>query len=795
VIDQAPPRREAFEKADAARGGSEDRYRALFESSRDAMMVLAPPEWNFVAANRATLELFGVKNKAAFLALAPWNVSPATQPDGSPSGEKALAMIEIALNEGAHCFEWRHLRLDGREIHASVQLTRLELAGQTLLQATMRDLSPTERALSALRDSQERLRLAVEATGMGTYLWDHATGKVDYSPELLALYGLPPDGALALGPDRVPLAVLDEDRPIFRANMMVVGNPREGGVTKAEFRIRRQDGSIHWLMAWGRTEFDGTRPSRSAGIIMDITGRKSMENALRESESRFRSLFENSPLAIVLTRGVETLYLNKMFQEVFALDGVEALVGQSILACVAPECREEILERTRQRALGSPMSSEYEITGLRPDGSKFPIRVAVAVFQLPDGQATLFFITDLSERKRAEDETAKLMSQLQQAQKMESVGRLAGGVAHDFNNMLGVILGHSELALEKVDSANSLHGDLVSIRTAAQRSADLTRQLLAFARKQTVVPKVLNLNDTVAGMLKMVRRLIGEDVVLEWRPGEPLWPVLMDAAQIDQILANLCVNARDAIANVGKITIETGAKTIGEAVPATLVGAAPGDYVWIAVRDDGCGMAQTTMSHIFEPFFTTKEVGKGTGLGLATVYGIVKQNNGFIELHSELGLGTVFTLYLPRHVGKSSQGREAAGAGTIQQCWETILLVEDEAPLLQVARRMLEKRGYKVLTASTPGQAIQIARKHTGNIDLLMTDVVMPEMNGRDLAKSILSLYPRAKRLFMSGYTADVIAHQGVLDEGVCFIQKPFSANDMAAMVSRVLSGGSEDEG
>jgi nitrogen-specific signal transduction histidine kinase/CheY-like chemotaxis protein len=398
-------------------------------------------------------------------------------------------------------------------------------------------------------------------------------------------------------------------------------------------------------------------------------------------------------------------------------------------------------------------------------------------------------VRDITEQKRVEEETAKLTSQLEQAQKMESVGRLAGGVAHDFNNMLGVILGHCELALEKVHASESLHSDLVNIQAAAQRSADLTRQLLAFARKQTVAPKVLSLNDTVASMLKMVKRLIGEDVELEWRPGKNLWPVRIDPTQIDQILANLCVNARDAIANVGKIAIATGTKVVGIDSAACPTGAAPGDYVWLSVTDDGCGMDRATLSHIFEPFFTTKEVGKGTGLGLATVYGIVKQNEGFIDLRSELGQGTVFTIYLPRHVGKDAHALADVVVPTMQPGQETILLVEDEAPLLTVTQRMLQKRGYQVLTASTPGQAIQVAREHAGNIDLLITDVVMPEMNGRDLAKNFLSLYPQAKRLFMSGYTADVIAHQGVLEEGVCFIQKPFSAKELAGMVRKVLEG------
>ena len=369
------------------------------------------------------------------------------------------------------------------------------------------------------------------------------------------------------------------------------------------------------------------------------------------------------------------------------------------------------------------------------------------------------------------------------------MGRLAGGVAHDVNNVLSVILGHAELAMTQVDGTDRLHRHLREIRKAARHSAALTGQLLAFARKQTVAPKVLELNDTVAGMLKMLRRLIGEDIELLWRPGDDLWPVRIDPAQIDQILANLSVNARDAIAGVGKATIETANVTIDEAFCADHAGLVPGEYVLLAVSDDGCGIDKATQEHLFEPFFTTKEVGKGTGLGLATVYGIVKQNNGFINVYSEPKRGATFKIYLPRYLGKAAQIQKAGLEEPVGRGRETVLLVEDDPAILDIGRMMLEDFGYRVLTANTPGEAIRIAEEHAGMIDLLMTDVVMPEMNGRDLAKQVLSLYPDIKRLFMSGYTADVIAHQGVLDEGVNFIQKPFSMQALAAKVREVLDG------
>ena len=394
---------------------------------------------------------------------------------------------------------------------------------------------------------------------------------------------------------------------------------------------------------------------------------------------------------------------------------------------------------------------------------------------------------DITERKQAEQERDRLQSQLTQAQKMESVGRLAGGVAHDFNNMLNVILGHAELALDDLPQDSPLHADLREIQAAAKRSANLTHQLLAFARKQTVEPKSLDLNQAVAFTLKMLRRLVGENIDLLWKPGKDVGPIRIDPAQVDQLLANLCVNARDAIPDVGKITIETGEVVFDEEYCATHAGFVPGEYVLLAVSDDGCGMSQETLANIFEPFFTTKSVSEGTGLGLATVYGIVKQNEGLINVYSEPGVGTTFKIYLPRHVAKVTTSLTERTDATLPRGSETILLVEDEPSILKMTSRMLERQGYTVLAASTPSEAIRMAREHVGDIDLLMTDVVMPEMNGRDLAGKILSVHPNLKRLFMSGYTANVIAHHGVLDPGVDFLQKPFSANELAVKTREVL--------
>ncbi|MBV5319173.1 MAG: response regulator, partial [Desulfobulbaceae bacterium] len=418
----------------------------------------------------------------------------------------------------------------------------------------------------------------------------------------------------------------------------------------------------------------------------------------------------------------------------------------------------------------------------RKDGRLYTEETTISPVRDPLGKIVNYVAV-----KRDITQDLQLSSQLQQSQKMEAIGLLAGGVAHDYNNMLGVILGYAELALEKVEPGEPLHADLEIIITAANRSADITRQLLTFARKQTIVPVVLDLNQTVESMLTMLRRLIGEDIDLAWLPKTGLSVIKMDPTQVDQTLANLCVNARAAISGVGQITIETGNAVFDETYCAGHFGFVAGEYVLLAVSDDGCGMSKEVLDHIFEPFFTTKEEGQGTGLGLSTVHGIINQNNGFINVYSEPGKGTTFKIYLPRFVDHAVFTPQEKIADIPLSHGETVLVVEDEPALLMMAKMMLGKLGYHVLAAGSPGEAIALAEAHESAIHLVITDVVMPEMNGRELAEWLQSLYPNLKVLFMSGYTADVIAHRGVLKEGVHFIQKPFSIKDLAVKARDVL--------
>ena len=395
----------------------------------------------------------------------------------------------------------------------------------------------------------------------------------------------------------------------------------------------------------------------------------------------------------------------------------------------------------------------------------------------------------ISDLKASRHEREQLESQLIQAQKMEAIGRLAGGVAHDFNNMLTTILANAEIALMNTPPGAHLTNNLKEIVKASKQSSELTRQLLGFARKQTIAPKVLDLNRMIEDLTSMLRRLIGESIDLEWRPFADLWPVKADTGQITQILTNLCANARDGIQGVGKIIIETANKTLDENYCMTHEATTPGDYTCICVSDTGCGIPKETMKNIFEPFFTTKAEGKGTGLGLANVYGIVRQNKGAIEVYSEVKLGSTFKIYLPRYMAAPDPDRQAPPEQDHIKGDETILVVEDDPGVLKITLAILKSHGYSVLIAVHPNEAIAICNEYKNPIDLLLTDVIMPDMSGPELAKALTKKRTNLNVLFMSGYSKDMIRHHGIDDDIAPFVGKPFSAQTLSKEIRKIFDG------
>jgi PAS domain S-box-containing protein len=744
-------------------------------------------------------------------------------------GETAARINRIKTN-GAEIFESLHRRKDGTIYPVEISVTWLDQDGGQMV-CFCRDITARKLADEALRKSEERFSLAMKASKDGIWDWDLTTGYIYCSPALTSMLGYDSTDVIEHADQWQDLIYPEDRQRAYQANLDCVNNLTDS--FEIEYRLKTSNGGWKWILGRGEAVYRDAsgKALRVIGTHLDITERKQAEELLTRQQ---RSLMLSSRIAnVFLTSSRDEIFadvldvilkaLDSRFGYFGYIDETGDLICPSMTRDAWEQCQipgksvvfprscwgglwgESLLEKqtvianenlqlpeghvTLENALAVPIVYADNLIG------QFVLANKVGGYDKHDRELlestaaqTAPILFAMQEEARRKTLHEKLEEQLRQAQKMESVGRLAGGVAHDFNNMLGVILGHTEMALDETDPETPVHASLQVVEQAAKRSAALTRQLLTFARKQTVAPKVIDLNDTVEGMLNMLRRLIGEDIDLFLKPGSGLQPVKVDPSQIDQLLANLCVNARDAIAGVGKITIETASATFDEAYCAEHLGSVPGEYVLLAVSDDGCGMDQETLGHIFEPFFTTKEQGKGTGLGLASVFGMVKQNKGFINVYSEPNQGTTFKIYLPRHE-KSAKGQEQATILPAERGQETILLVEDEPAILEMTTMMLTRLGYTVLPANTPREAIRLADEYQGRIDLLMTDVVMPDMNGRDLAANLLAHYPDLKRLFMSGYTANVIAHHGVLDEGVHFIQKPFSMKDLGGKLRKALEG------
>lgn len=641
---------------------------------------------------------------------------------------------------------------------------------RTAAKATM-----LEKVTANLQESEQHLThlTTVSPAVLYTTSPDDFTINSWVSPNVFALFGYTPEEALQPGWWEGHLH--PDDRAQAHAFGVAISNLGRGS---CDYRFQRKDGVFVWTLDDCRLlRDDQGQPAGSVGSWFDITEHKQAE----ETITRLAAAVEQSSEIIMITDVQSTiLYVNPAFEKITGYTQQES-IGQT----------PRILKSGRQDAefyrrmwamLSAGETWSGQMINKRKDGTFYEEEATISPVRDPAGTIINYVAV-----KRDVSREAQLEAQLRQAQKMEAVGRLAGGVAHDFNNLLMGIMGYAELCREKIEPGHPIREYLDEIVNGAKRSAEITRQLLAFARKQIIAPQILDLNDAVAGMLKMLQRLIGEDIKLTWSPGVDLRPVKLDPSQVDQILANLCVNARDAIAGVGSVTLETGSIAIDAAFCALHPEAIPGAYVFLAVSDDGCGMDQETLAQIFEPFFTTKGLGHGTGLGLATVYGIVKQNHGFIYAYSEPGKGTTFKIYLPGIAAETAATTGTRKTEAPSGRGETVLLAEDDKSVGEMCRRFLEALDYKVLAAETPAEALKLVEQHPGDIHVLLTDVVMPGMDGRQLAQRISAVKPGVKVVFMSGYTADVIARRGVLDDGVQFLSKPFTRDDLARKLREVL--------
>jgi PAS domain S-box-containing protein len=760
-------------QAERALRESEGRYRSLVESSADGIFV--NKGGRIVFANPALLRMLGADSPDQVLGRSPFEI---IHPDYHPLVRERIRAI-LETRRPVPFIEEKYVRFDGTTIDVEIAAAPFEDRGEVAILVTSRDVTERKRAEDALRREREFVRLVLDTDPNLIFVKD-ADGRFVLANKALAdLYDTTPEGLVGRMPGRdLPApAELPEyrrvDQEVLRTGRPVAvdeTNTRPGGRTRWFHTIKAPlalpGGTTHVL-----------------GISADVTQRRQVEEALRERKELFRTVLNHVPCG-VFRKDRDSVYLgcNDQIARDLGLASSEELVGRTERdvaldpeeAARSRECDLRVVET------GEPLLNVEEVQ-TRPGGTKAVILTSRVPLRDASGAVVgvLGVYQDITDRKRIEE-------QLRQAQKMEAVGQLAGGVAHDFNNLLTIINGYSDLLLQTLPADDPSRVLVEEIYKAGQRSAGLTRQLLAFSRRQVVAPRVLDLNALVCNAGKMLRRVIGEDVRLTTALDSGLCTVRADPGQIEQVLLNLAVNARDAMPTGGRLTIETRNVDLDDDYARTHPGARGGPHVLLAVSDTGCGMPPEVKARVFEPFFTTKGPGKGTGLGLATVYGIVQQAGGHVGVSSEVGVGTTFEVYLPREntpaAAKPRSGLLAPPRGT-----ETVLLVEDEDGVRALTRCVLTGCGYTVLEAAEGDEAVRAAAGHTGPIHLLVSDVVMPGPGGRAVADRVAELRPGVRVLFVSGYTDDVVVRHGVLQEGVSFLQKPFSPIVLAHRVREIL--------
>ena len=649
---------------------SEERFKVLFETSRDALMILEPPAWKFTVGNLAALDLFKAKTQTEFIVCEPWELSPERQPDGRLSATKAKEMILTAMREGACDFEWTHRRFDGTEFPASVMLSKMAYGGKEVLQATVRDITERKQAEAEIQRSKAEL----------TAIYDHTP---------------------------IVMCLLDEDRRVVRVNRM---------------GLQLANREAH--------EAVGTRSGELLGCIHSLADPRGCGYGPQCEDCRLRQIVQDT-----ISTGSEH-------------------VGE-----------------------------EAELHLGQGRGQHHSVIVHTARLEIEGQTRVLLCVEDITDRKNLEE-------QFRQAQKMDAVGQLAGGVAHDFNNIIASTMMHLGLLRTNPNLDIEIRNDLKELEVQSQRAATLTRQLLAFGRRSVMVVRAQDLNEIVTNLLKMLRRLIGEDIEVQFEAKRGLPHVTVDAGMMEQVLVNLAVNARDAMSDGGTITLTLHTVEVTTADLAAKPNRRPGQFVCLTVTDTGCGMDEATLQRIFEPFFTTKAVGKGTGLGLATVYGIVAQHQGWINVESQIGHGTTFRIFIPATQTASLELEAAPTAPPIVGGPETLLVVEDEQHLRRIASQRLRQLGYRVLEAANGHDALAQWEAHGQQVDLLLTDMVMPGgLNGLDLAEQLQKTKPDLKVIITSGYSTSLNQSSMTIRPGIVFLPKPYDSVDLAKTVRTCLDG------
>ncbi len=780
----------ARRQAEEALNQSQERYQSIVDSLRDVVFQSDPVgHWTFL--NRAWEDITGFKISDTLGKFYLDFVHPEDRE------ENARLVQDLVERKRAHCQHYvRYLHQQGGfrwvEIHAELMFDEHQ---RTLgMAGTLRDITERRRAEERLRKSEEHLQHAAKVGGVGTFEHNHVTDEIYFSPLLRQIYGFSPDEPVTH--DSLLKRVLEEDRPALIEVTARAHDPAGDGRFVHEHRIVACDGRVHWLRSLSQTFFEGEGklrwPLRTVGAVVDITERKLAEEAVKQSEQHLEIAIEAAGLGTweVSLPGMQVKW-SESYGELFGIPPTRfPTTEENLFSHVHPDDRERVRQEFRHALEnGTQYDCEFRILNAQSE-VRWHAAMGKAVLN-QEGKPVRFAGVgmDITERKQAEEERLALEAQLRQAQKMEAIGTLAGGVAHDFNNILTVIHGNASLLLNGQMNAHDNTESARQIVRAAERAASLTRQLLMFSRKQVMQLSNLNLNEVVAQMTKMLQRILGEDIALQTNFAPHLGVVRGDAGMIEQILLNLAVNSRDAMPRGGRLVIATGTETLDKKLAAQQPDALPGFHVWLSVTDTGCGIPPETLPRIFEPFFTTKEVGKGTGLGLATVYGIVKQHRGWITVSSQVNQGTAVRIHFPALPGTDFEKKAAPAPAPLPHGTETILVVEDDTAVRSLIISLLKRCGYQVLEAHSGAVALRLWQEIRDKVDLLLTDMVMPDgMTGLQLAEELKRDKRGLKVIYVTGYSNELAGKNTSLIEGVNFLQKPFSPESLARALRIMLN-------
>src|ERR1035438_734596 len=752
-------------RAEEALSASEARYRRLFETAQDGILILDAHSGLIMDVNPFLVNLLDYPREE-FIGKTLWDIGPFKQIQESKAAFREL--------QDKQYIRYENLPLEtkrGRRVNVEFVSNVYGVNGKSVIQCNIRDISARKLAEATLREYER----VVEGLEEMILVVDREYRYVIANRAFLNFRGMSLEQVIGQSAAEVVGQEVFATQVKEKMDECFLGNVVQYEMTYNFPNLGKKDLSVSYFPIEGPAGVD-----RIACVLRDITERRVSEEALRKSEERFSKAFRNNPLAITISTESDGRYLdvNDAFLKLlgYKREDVIGHTAAELRFWSEPLDRMEMLRQLKEEEQVAKHHTRYRTA----NGEIREAEVWAESIEL-DGQSCVLGITsDVTEIRLLE-------GQFRQAQKMEAVGRLAAGIAHDFNNIVGIIMGYSDLSLSLIEPESPVNRYVSETKKAAKRAALLTRQLLAFSRKQVVFPRLLDLNDIVHNATNMFLRLVGEDIEIEFRPTTPLGSIQADPGQIEQVLMNLVVNARDAMPTGGKIIIETGEAELDEDYVSRHPGSHAGQHIVLVVSDTGCGMDENVKSQIFDPFFTTKAVGHGTGLGLSTVYGIVKQSEGYILVYSEIGKGTTFKIYFPKLREKAAALVLSHEVAEPPRGSETILVVEDDKTLREITVKLLQDGGYRVVEAKDAEDALAIMAASQPEIDLLLTDVIMPDKSGPELARQAKGSHPKLRSMFMSGYSGDLVGRQGVMIEEASFLEKPFTRRSLLVKVYAAL--------